>query len=433
MSIKYKELKGPVSVQIEITPRCNHKCIYCYNAWRKNDCFGTEITLNQYLDIARKLVESEVFEVVLTGGEPLIKRDVLYPLADFLSLNGVDVKLNTNLVLIDESDCRRIKDNGIRSVLGSLPSSHKETFNFITQTKNFENAVKGIERLVKYEMPPAINMVVVQENKDQVYDTGKFAYELGAKGFCGTPASPCEFLNSNSELKPTEIIKTLDDLLKLKADFGIPVDIVEPLPRCLFTNPKKYNLFLKKDCAAGKLTVAISSSGEVRPCTHVPISYGNLLNEDLNSIWKKMSEWRDGSFTPNRCSSCIEEIACSKGCREAAKLRNGRYTDEDPLIVDLKTPREFREATEEPRFDKNSKYSFKDIVIRSEEEGSLLFCKSSYTMGIVNSEFLSFIKNLKSREPFSFNELLNEQGQNSKEELERIFRFLVQRDFIFEK
>ena len=54
-------------------------------------------------------------------------------------------------------------------------------------------------------------------------------------------------------------------------------------------------------------------------------------------------------------------------------------------------------------------------------------------MGIVNSEFLSFIKNLKSREPFSFNELLNEQGQNSKEELEKIFRFLVQRDFIFKR
>ena len=286
MATIYTTLKSPVSVQTELTPRCNNICTYCYNAWRKDCEFEPELNLNEHLTMARKLVEADVFEDVLTGGEPLLRRDILYPLAHYLSSKGVDVKLNTNLVLITEDDCKQMQDNGIKGILGSLPSSDKEMYSRITQTQNYDGAIRGIELLVKHGLAPAINMVVMKENREQVYETGKFVHGLGAKGFCGTPASPSECSKRSCELNSQEIVETLDDLLRLNTDLGMRVDIVEPLPRCIIPDVEKYKIFLKKDCAAGKLTVAISSSGNIRPCTHVSQGYGNLVTEDLSAIWK---------------------------------------------------------------------------------------------------------------------------------------------------
>lgn len=433
MPVNYYELKSPAAVQTELTPRCNHKCRYCYNAWRGNHQYEPELGLKEHLDIAREVVDSEVFENVLTGGEPLLRRDVLYPVANFLAKNGVDVKINTNLSLINEEDCKRLKNNGVIGVMGSFPSFDEETFNYITQTKNFKKAIKGIEVLVKYGIPPAINMVVIQQNKDHVYQTGKMAYEMGAKGFCGTPVSPATYLDKSFELTPKETIQTLDDLLKLNEEFGISVDIVEPLPRCLFKDVKKYRTFLKKDCAAGKLTSVISSSGQVRPCTHVPKSYGNIIKEPLPVIWRRMREWRNGSMTPSRCSICPEDIVCSKGCREAANIRKGDYKEIDPLIETLTPPNKLRfVSNEERKVNPVQEYIFNDISLRSERDGYLLFCKTTYTMALVNEGFLNFIKGLKAIEPFSINKIILEKGAKPLDKIEEAFQLLVQRDFIKE-
>src|SRR3989344_1704121 len=106
MTSTYKHLKAPVAVQIELTPRCNNSCEYCYNSWRGDFKMGPELKLQDYLSIGQKMIENEVFEVVLTGGEPLLKKEVVYPLANYLSSNGIDVKLNTNLTKITEEDCK---------------------------------------------------------------------------------------------------------------------------------------------------------------------------------------------------------------------------------------------------------------------------------------------------------------------------------------
>jgi len=327
---KYRELKSPIAVQTELTPKCNNVCGYCYNSWRGNTQLESELNLKNHLKIAQEIVNNEVFETVLTGGEPLLRRDLLYPLANFYSKKNLEISFNTNLILINSEDILKIKDSGILGVLGSLPSCDKETYNLITQTKNFEKAIKGIELLVNGKIPLAINMVVLKSNKHQVYETGKFIHNMGVHNFCGTPASPSKYLKKKDELLIPEILNTLDDLLRLQEDFGMSVDIVEPLPRCITKEPKKYEQFFKRDCAAGKLTAVISSSGNIRPCTHVPLEYGNILREGLSTLWKKMQDWRNGSMTPNECGTCDETFICSMGCREVSKLKHDNYKTIDP-------------------------------------------------------------------------------------------------------
>jgi AdoMet-dependent heme synthase len=428
ISIQYRKLASPVAVQVELTPRCNNLCNYCYNSWRGNKEFEKELSLDRYMKIAKELAKNDIFEVVITGGEPLLRRDIVYPLADYLSKKNIDVGLNTNLVLITQEDCKNIRNSGITKVLGSLSSHDENTYNRITQTHNYRKVLRGIELLVLNAIPLAINMVVEQENKNQVYDTGKFVHDLGIGIFSGTPALPSPFLDSKQELDFKDIIKTLDDLLRLREEYGMRVDILEPLPRCLFIDPEKYETFLKRDCGAGKITAVISSSGNVRPCTHVPTVYGNMLEEDLRSIWMKMSSWRDGSFLPEECSICKESPYCSSGCRESAKISVGGTNSLDPWA--------------EPGNVGNRKMVLDKITLdgvyklasglkfRDEQEEKLIYSPQTMTLGMVNNDFFNFIIHLKELGSFSVESLKSEFGENTGNLLKYLKskRFIIKED-----
>lgn len=147
-NLVYEELKSPVTAQLEVTYRCTSRCDYCYNSWRnKRDFPVNSLSEKDAFIIAKKIVDGEVFEVVLTGGEPLLRRDIIYPLAEYLSSNNVDVGLNTNLILLKDDDILKIKDSGISRVFASLPSANETLYNKITHTKSFRRVVKGIEWL----------------------------------------------------------------------------------------------------------------------------------------------------------------------------------------------------------------------------------------------------------------------------------------------
>ncbi len=425
---KYRELKSPATAQIELTSNCNNLCRYCYNSFRGEKDYDNGLQLKDSLRIGKEIVDNEVFEVVLTGGEPLLRRDLLYPLAEYLSSENVDVKMNTNLTLIDKDDPKKIEDSGILSVFGSLPSFNEKNYNRITRTERYRNAINGIEILLKSGIPTGINMVVTKLNREEVYETGKFLYELGIKSFCATPASPCYFMPKEIELKREEVVKTLDDLLRLKDEFGMRVDVVEPLPRCIVEKNDRYEIFLRRDCAAGKLTASISSKGDVSPCTHVQKSYGNLLKENLSQIWKRMSNWRNGTYVPEHCMPCKELEICSLGCREAAKIRKGSYTEPDPWVSG-KVLTKNRQQEKDFELDEDTFLKVSERVkFREEKEGYLVFCSDTHSVVYLNPPFFKLLIGLKRMGEFTINSIKKESS--SENEFSNIVKFLKKRGLI---
>ena len=427
-NLRYRELKSPVTVQMALTERCNNICLYCYNSCRGEAFQSSGLDLDSSLRIAKQIVDNEVFECVLTGGEPLLRRDLLYPIGAYLSSENVDVKMNTNLVLVEIDDPKKIKDSGMLGVFGSLSSYDERTYNNITQSNNFRRALKGIEILVANNIPTAINMVVLSSNKDQVYETGKFLKNIGVNSFCATPASPCDYMVPSLELTRDEIVRTLDDLLRLKEEFGMNVDVVEPLPRCIAKDSSKYEHFLRRDCAAGKITVYVTPEGDVTPCTHVSKSYGNLLQENLKDIWLRMSEWRDGSRIPLKCKPCAELELCSTGCREAAKMKTGSYQG-----MDIWT----NEAIQITRNIPVAKKQLSDydvfrvapgLKIREEKEGYSIFNSNTHSIIYATPDLLNFILNLKQRKNFTLKELIEEF--EDKENVCELIKLLNNREVI---
>ena len=91
----------PPYVQWEVTNRCNHNCIHCYNYWRTDingstdDCKNIDLILN-------KIIENKPVRVVLTGGEPTLLFEKIRNAIEKLRKNKIEVSINTNAVVITE-------------------------------------------------------------------------------------------------------------------------------------------------------------------------------------------------------------------------------------------------------------------------------------------------------------------------------------------
>ena len=97
------------SFVFELTQRCNHDCLHCYNAWKNPvDYPQGELDTAGTLEILAKMLDqSGAGLVTLSGGEPLLRADV-FEIVDFLAARGLAINLISNGRLIDESVVARL-------------------------------------------------------------------------------------------------------------------------------------------------------------------------------------------------------------------------------------------------------------------------------------------------------------------------------------
>ncbi len=328
-----QRLSGPIDVQLELTENCNFRCRHCYNYWRygvKSE--KSEMDVAQVLGVIDTLKERGVSVITLTGGEPLLRPYVLFASLKAAKRVGMEVGLNTNATLITPDIAKRLREDGLDHVLCSLLGKDA-THNLITGAKaGFSQTITGIENLVKAGLSVAVNMVVSKMNQTEVFEVGKFVKQLGARTFCATPMVPSHESNRPYVLSGSECKQALRTLLAIRETFGLNVDTLEPVARCLFdeTEDDEFTYFFgNRICSAAVTSCAVSSAGLVRPCIHADKSFGNVLIEEFPAIWEKMSPWSEESMLPPECVSCAATAICEGGCRMSSKTLHGCYNGKD--------------------------------------------------------------------------------------------------------
>lgn len=333
----YKTLSAPLVAQVEISGRCPNRCLHCYNFWRQNKelILPADLSINAIDRVMSQLINYRIFHAVLTGGEPFLNKTVLFRALERASSGSITININSSLVTLTVEDVKRLKKLGISRILTSIMGPNAEVHDNIAQRPGaFQETVRGIRLLQEAEVPVDVNMVISQKNKSFLRETVRFVKFLGIKHFnstrAGCPGSCCDF----SELSLT--IQDFRDYLAELRDIGeeeqMQVGVLESYPLCAMKEAKRFKAFTGRRCLAGVTTITVAADGYVRPCSHLDISYGNLLKEDLNDIWNRMQEWRNGSFIPEICKSCKVLPWCGGGCRMEAKMRNGSLDAVDPYI-----------------------------------------------------------------------------------------------------
>jgi radical SAM protein with 4Fe4S-binding SPASM domain len=390
--------------------------------------------------IAEKIISIGVFSVIITGGEPLIRKNLIRQLIRYLKRSNIDVSLNTNLLLLDSTSLRDFIDNGLDGILVSCPSSNPVLYNFMTGGGIYSNFYSQLRMLIDSGQHFSVNMVVNQNNLDYIRQTAISMQNLGVKIFSATPmALNLQTPDKDNLLSLEQVRKLIDDLVWIQKNLDLTVDIFEAIPKCAFPieiRKSKFS-FLNRKCQAGKTIVTIANNGDVRPCSHNPKVYGNLFVETIENIWMSMSDWRDKTYLPDRCSNCKLVKDCYGGCRITAKTYTGHCQGEDPWMDFPITEQEIK-ISNKKIYDLNPSTTIvfsKRLRWRQEKQDRYLISstRSNRNITMVNESLFNFVCFLKETSPVTIHDLCQKTGHDFKsenDELKNILIQLIQRDFV---
>lgn len=332
--LAFQEFKSPLIVHLELTSICNHKCIHCYNYWREPGDPHITMSRDHLHHIIENLIESDVHDIVITGGEPLLFPKLTLETIDLAKNADLHCSLNTNLALMTDELATEIQKRDI-PILTSFHSSKQATFNEIANNMGaFTSVVEGIKIAVSHGIPVTANIVAMQKNIDHILETGRLLHSLGVSSITATEVHPAQSATNFGylHLNPEEVISVFNSLQVLQKELGLKIGTLTCHPMCLFKDFEQYNIF-RRHCTAGITCGAIGPDGDVRPCPHSDEIYGNAITESLMEIWPRLKEWRDGSYIPLECKECDMVRQCGTGCRMEAKFYNGGYDQQDPYMT----------------------------------------------------------------------------------------------------
>ena len=166
--------KRPIlSLRITLTNRCNVNCIYCHHDGMQHS--KDEMTSQEIYTLCKIAKKIGVEKIRLSGGEPLLKKDIIDIITKISSLNFKDISITTNGILLNEY-AQDLKNAGLKRVNVSLDTLNKDTYQFITKKDYLEKAKKGILKAVEVGLYPVkINMVILNGiNNEEIKDMFKF-------------------------------------------------------------------------------------------------------------------------------------------------------------------------------------------------------------------------------------------------------------------
>ena len=281
--------------------------------------------------ILEQIVNIWIFHVWITWWEPLIKKNIVYYLLDKLKEKWLTSSLNSNIMLLTKEIAENLNNLWLISILTSLTSFDEKTHDKITWKKwSYKKVIKWIQTALDNNIKIWVNMVVTKLNSEHVYKTWKFLNWLWVKSFYATKWSwPANIPNFEKYAADREdIIQSLNDLVRVKKEFWMNVDILECYPLCLLWENTDFNIFSSHKCTAWITSSTIWCNWDVRPCTHANMSYWNIFNESMADIWKRMKEWRTWDLLPIKCWECSYLSKCTWGCRmEASWYWNIKWMD----------------------------------------------------------------------------------------------------------
>ncbi len=166
MSLVADTLGRPLrDVRISVTDRCNFRCVYCMPKevfGRDFEFLGREklLTFEEIERVARAFVAHGAEKVRLTGGEPLLRRDLERLVAMLAGIPGLDLTLTTNGALL-AAKAQALRDAGLQRITVSLDSLDDETFQKMNDVDfPVARVLEGIDAAAAAGLPVKVNMVV---------------------------------------------------------------------------------------------------------------------------------------------------------------------------------------------------------------------------------------------------------------------------------
>lgn len=293
----------------ECTLRCNISCLHCGSDCRK-DSLIKDMPADDFLSITSDLknyYNPNKVMVVLTGGEPLMRKDLEY-VGSVLYKQGYPWGFVTNGVLLTQKRLNDLMQAGLRSVTVSL-DGFEDTHEWLRGKKgSFERAVEAIKMVVAAkDLVYDVATCVSSRNYHQISELKKFLIEMGVKKWRVFTIFPTGRAKNNPELDVSaEQLQGLMEFIKetrkenlIRVSYGCEGFLGN------YESEVRDGYYF---CRAGIQIASVLADGSVGACPNIHHSFiqGNIYQENFVDIWNnKYKAYRDRSWMKTgKCADC---------------------------------------------------------------------------------------------------------------------------------
>lgn len=357
---KGRKLGLPIAGNFELTARCNFNCPMCYVHMTDEQvkATGKELSAQQWIEIAREARDRGMVFVLLTGGEPLARKD-FFEIYKGMKELGLMISINSNgSMLRGEILEKFLEDPPLRFNI-SLYGGSDETYRNMCGISAYNRVKENIRALRKAGVEVSINLSITPYNRNdlkQIYDDAvELDVNVRASSYMYPPVRiNGETFGCGNRLDATEAARCAvewDVLRFSEEEFAIRSQNMQKL-----INEDKEGCPVEAGegvtCRAGSTSFWITWDGKMMPCGMMtnPVVYP--LETGFGAAWDKLREETEKIRMPAKCQSCEYKDVCGV-CAAVCYTETGRF-DGVPSYICKKT-RETVRITKEVYEERNSK------------------------------------------------------------------------------
>lgn len=325
---------APLVTNVELTNRCNLRCAHCYLDLDRAQQ-ETPMSAKIFDRLFGELASAGAPLVVLAGGEPLVRKDLL-EIVQYGEGHGMDMFLCTNGTLINKKRAHALVQSAIRGYSISLDGPDEKTHDAMRGDGSFDAVICGIENLLQAGAKEvAVRFTLTKQNMNRLLDIVPLVQKLGVH-----KVSVKQF-NAVGAAKHQEQLVIQRDVYETKTKELIanwPTEPVLEVGDGMPSRPPDWTSIIPRfGCVGANTTVTITADGRVLPCSgDALVGDWNIQDRSFLDCWRNspfLQSWRE--ITPcQTCAECSRLSVCGGGCRARALGQGGSLSDPDPFAAD---------------------------------------------------------------------------------------------------
>lgn len=327
-------LYPPALVSWNLTKKCNLRCPHCY--MEAGERAENELTTAECLQLITEMKALGTEMLILTGGEPLLRKDI-YEIARAASSQGLWVVMGTNGVLVTDRVAQRMVECGVRGVGISIDSLNPQKHNSFRAGPNaWELSVRALDICRAHGLQVLVQTTVMAMNYDEIPQLLAFAREKGAWSFNLYFLVQTGRGQAMNDLTPEQTEAMLESLVEAQDQYRPMLVRSKCAPHFKrIAYEKGLGGLESGGCMAGTQYCRITPEGDVTPCPYMTVVAGNVREQSFREIWETspiLLQLRDVQQLKGRCGRCEFNRLCG-GCRCRAYAASGDFLHEDPACT----------------------------------------------------------------------------------------------------
>lgn len=336
-------LTGPLAVHLEVVSACNLTCSHCFAGELPRR--EPPLTLDEIDGLFASLARMGSFRLGLTGGEPLLRKD-LFDILDLATSHGLHPCLTTNALLLTEETAKRLGERDLVWLNVSLDGATAATNDAVRGEGTFDRVMEKIAML-RAHARFSIAFTVMRHNAGEAAALAELAASAGAHTAVFRPLYPVGQAEHAAALWPSfeqyeealDAVWTLGATRDGRATSARAIDPFSPKSRA----ESRAVVHDNSGCGAGNTVCSISVGGDVNPCSFLGAAHvgGNLRRAPFDQIWHESERFRairglpgDGAAPALRAPAApgAGTTTFGGGCRARSLVMAGDINAPDPWL-----------------------------------------------------------------------------------------------------